>query len=328
MQLEVTIETFESFAELWNRGARTLRWSCPFVLPPWLETWWRSFGGGRTPLLLAVKEQGRVLGIAPLMIEGGEARFMGSENICDYMDCTVAAGRGRECFQALLPFLRQEGVRTLDLGPVRGDSVVVADLVPAARDLGCEILCRPEEVTVERDLPATWDDFLALLSGKERHEIRRKMRRLETAGAVRFRVIDDEAGVRPGMETFLTLFMRNRPEKRDFMTGQMSSFFRALAESLARLAGGVLRLSILEIDGVPAAAVMCLDYGSTVYLYNNGYDGRFASLSVGFLSKVLTIRDGIDRGREKYEFLKGGEPYKLRLGGRPVPLHRCRVGLR
>jgi hypothetical protein len=60
-------------------------------------------------------------------------------------------------------------------------------------------------------------------------------------------------------------------------------------------------------------------------LYNNGYEPRFRSLSLGLISKVLTIKDSIERRRERYDFLKGTEAYKQRLGGRPVPLYRCRV---
>ena len=53
----------------------------------------------------------------------------------------------------------------------------------------------------------------------------------------------------------------------------------------------------------------------------------FAALNVGLLSKVLSIRDAIQSGLRTYDFLKGDEAYKRRLGGRPLPLYRCRVEL-
>jgi CelD/BcsL family acetyltransferase involved in cellulose biosynthesis len=89
----------------------------------------------------------------------------------------------------------------------------------------------------------------------------------------------------------------------------------------------LLKLFFLDLDGKPAAAVMCFDYNSTMYLYNNGYDERFSSLSVGLLSKVLTIKKSIKSERKKYDFLKGTEAYKHRLGGKPVNLYRCQVKL-
>jgi CelD/BcsL family acetyltransferase involved in cellulose biosynthesis len=107
------------------------------------------------------------------------------------------------------------------------------------------------------------------------------------------------------------------------MTDQRTSFFRSLAEAMAE--ARLLRLYFLDIDAAPAAAVMSFDYNSTVYLYNNGYDDQYRRLSVGLLSKVYTIQDSIRRGKKKYDFLKGTEAYKHRLGGRPVQLYRCQV---
>jgi CelD/BcsL family acetyltransferase involved in cellulose biosynthesis len=110
------------------------------------------------------------------------------------------------------------------------------------------------------------------------------------------------------------------------MTDQRAAFFRSLAKAMA--AARILKLFILDLDETPAAAVLCFDYNSTVYLYNNGYDNRYRSLSVGLLTKVFTIQDSIRRGKNKYDFLKGTEVYKRRLGGKPVQLYKCRVELR
>jgi CelD/BcsL family acetyltransferase involved in cellulose biosynthesis len=105
----------------------------------------------------------------------------------------------------------------------------------------------------------------------------------------------------------------------------MASFFRTLATSMAQVK--LLKMSILSVDGTPAAAAMCFDYRSTMYLYNNGYDDRFARLSVGQLCKVLDIKDSIQRGRKKYDLLKGDEGYKHRMGGKEIPIHRCDLAL-
>ena len=173
------------------------------------------------------------------------------------------------------------------------------------------------------DLPVSWDGFLNILKGKERHEIRRKLRRLHEAADIKYRIAEDIREIRDGMDTFLRLFVSNRSDKAAFMNSRMVSFFRSLAESMAEVQ--ILKLSFLELDGTPAAALMYFDYNSTVYLYNNGYDRRFRSLSVGLLSKVLSIKESIGRGRKKYDFLKGDEAYKYRLGGKAIPLYRCQI---
>jgi hypothetical protein len=64
-----------------------------------------------------------------------------------------------------------------------------------------------------------------------------------------------------------------------------------------------------------------------VYLYNSGYDPTHSYLSVGLLSKVLSLKDSIDAGRNTCDFLKGAEEYKYRLGGREIPIYSCHIAL-
>ena len=325
MAYTVTQETLETLDSLWLDGENPLEWDCLFVLPAWLKVWWSVFSNESTPYISAVRDKDRLIGIAPLLVKGEEARFMGDPDVCDYQDFIVAPGRGREFFEKLLDHLRQQGIGRLDLNMVRADSRVLTELVAVAKSLKCEVSCEPEDVTLELDLPSSWDKFLGKLTGKQRHEVRRKLRRLNEAGDINYRLVEDFAQVMDEMETFLTLFGLSRSDKAAFMTSQMAKYFRSLAETMAK--ANLLKMYFLDLDGTPAAAVMCFDYNSTIYLYNNGYDGQFSSLSVGLLSKVLTIKDSISKGRKKYDFLKGTEEYKHRLGGKPVPLYRCQVKL-
>ncbi|MGD8687698.1 MAG: GNAT family N-acetyltransferase [Syntrophobacterales bacterium] len=325
MNYTVTQETFESLSSYWLDPENPLRWDCLFVLPNWMRVWWSVFNNGSTPYLSAVRENNKIIGIAPLMVQGKEARFIGDPDVCDYQDFIVAPEREKNFFEALINHLRGEGIRKLDLNTVRADSNILDEFSSVAENLKCKISCDPEDVTYELDLPGTWDEFLGMLTGKQRHEVRRKLRRLNEAAEVNYRVVDGFNEVMDEMETFLALFGLSRSDKAAFMTDQMAMYFRSLAETMAR--ENLLKLYFLDLDGIPAAAVMCFDYDSTIYLYNNGYDGRFSSLSVGLLSKVLTIKESIQRGKKKYDFLKGTEEYKHRLGGKPVPLYRCQVRL-
>jgi CelD/BcsL family acetyltransferase involved in cellulose biosynthesis len=164
---------------------------------------------------------------------------------------------------------------------------------------------------------------LLLLNGKHRHEVRRKLRRLLEAGRIDFKSVAEVEDAHAGMDYFLRLFKLNRPDKFAFMTDRMEAFFRCLSEEMAGC--GILKLFFLEVDDTRTAAAMCFDYAGTRYLYNNGYDDRYSQLSVGNLSKVLSIQDGIRAGLKKYDLLKGAEVYKQRLGAEPVSLYRCRI---
>ena len=321
----VTTETFDTITAYWSDPRHRLEWDCLFTLPGWLKVWWDKFGSDHIEHLCAVRNKDELIGIAPLMVQGKTARLMGDPDVCDFVDVITAPGRGRAFFENLIPYIQEQGITHLDIGAVRADSIVFGDLVAVAKDLRYETICDPEDVTMVLDLPASWDDFLNQLTGKERHETRRKLRRLNEAAQVNFRVVENPAGVAKEIETFLALFKLNRSDKSEFMSEQRAAFFRSMAVEMA--AAGILKLFFLDLDDVPAAAVMCFDYRSTMYLYNNGYDIRHKSLSVGLLSKVFTIKESIQRGKARYDFLKGPESYKRRLGGKPVQLYRCRIHL-
>ncbi len=323
MTYTVTEETFESISSYWLNPEYSLEWDCLFVLPGWLQVWWSVFGNDSATHLSAVRHGGELIGIAPLVVEGEEARFLGDPDVCDYQDFIVAPGRAQEFSEILLDHLKKEGITRLDLKPIRADSMVFRDFIGVVKGLGSEVSLEAEDVTLELALPPTWDQFLGSLSGKQRHEVRRKLRRLHEAGEIEYRLVEDVKEVADKMDSFLALFGLSRSDKATFMTSQMALYFRSLAETMAK--ANLLKLFFLDLDGTPTAAVMCFDYNSTMYLYNNGYDGRFSSLSVGLLSKVISIKESIMIGRNMFDFLKGAEEYKHRLGGIPAPLYRCQV---
>jgi CelD/BcsL family acetyltransferase involved in cellulose biosynthesis len=164
------------------------------------------------------------------------------------------------------------------------------------------------------------------LAAKQRHEVKRKLRRLWEAGSVEHRCLESVQEAGDYLDIFLELFPMSREDKADFMTPQMESFFRHIAKAMDGV--GMLRFGIIEIDRQPAAMTMGFDYNDTHYLYNSAYDPRFNYLSVGVLCKVLCLKESIEKGKKKWDFLKGGETYKYHLGGREVPLYSCQIIIR
>lgn len=259
------------------------------------------------------------------MVEGRRAAIIGGSDVCDYLDFIVSPAKTGDFFNPLLDHLEEQGLAELDLGPLRPDSTVISSLVRIAEDRGCSVSLSPHDVSLEVDLPDTWEGFLKLLKGKQRHEVKRKLRRLNEAGDINFRVVEKSEEVRQQLPTFFSLFKKSSETKAAFLTDQMASYFRALAVATSR--AKILRLCILELNDAPVAVSMCFDFKATRYLYNSGFDPRLRGLSVGLLCKVLSIKDAVEKQLRKYDFLKGGETYKYRLGGGEVPLVSCRIGL-
>jgi CelD/BcsL family acetyltransferase involved in cellulose biosynthesis len=321
----VTNITLAEYRRLWQQHHLLWQQSGPFVSPAWLSAWWQCFGGDAELLLLAVADSGRLLGVAPLMVEGRTARLIGSEDVSDHLDFLVLEGGEQQFFTILVSHLQQLGIRQLRAVPVRPESSVLKALVPWARKSGYAVGLEDRSVSVQMPLAAHWDEYLAMLSKKQRHEAKRKMRRLAEAGEVTTRRITRPQEVEVAMADFFHWFRLSREDKEIYMTPGRERFFVTLAGQLAE--AGMLNLLALEIDGAVEAMVFCFELGSTTYLYNNGFNPQFRSASIGIVSKLMTIRDSIAAGKSCYDFLNGAEEYKYQLGGREIALSACTIDL-
>jgi CelD/BcsL family acetyltransferase involved in cellulose biosynthesis len=295
------------------------------VLPFWLETVTRHLGAPGAPQILKVMQDGNLLGIAPFAVDTQGVHFLGSADVCDYQDIVTAPGQEALVVQALFDYLAAQKRCRLELGTLRPDSALFKGLEQVTANHPLKIERALEDVTFETPLPHDWEAYLLELNGKQRHEIRRKLRRLETHSAFAFRTADNNGALAGETERFLQLFRMNRADKAQFMNPAMSAYFRDLIAALAE--HRLLRLFFLEVEQKSAATVLCFDYDGVRYLYNSGYDAQFHDLSVGLISKLLSIQSGIDAGCRRFDFLKGDEVYKKRIGGQQIPLYKCTIEL-
>ncbi len=316
--LSVARESFDSLGSDWELLLLHSTADPLFCSPLWQRAWWETFGDSDDLLLIAVREGQRLLGVAPLRRHGGEISFLAGQDVTDYLDFVVASGEERPFFQALLDLLAKEPWQQLDFHCLLPHSTALNHLLEVARTQNLAVHVEQEEVSPAIDLPFDWEGYLATLGKKDRHELRRKMRRLQTT-SFRYYSVDDPAHLSSDLEDFFRLHRLSRPEKAYFMTPHMEGFFRAISSAL--LARGQLRLYFLEVDGRRVSTAMCFDRGDEILLYNSGFDPEYSHLSVGLLLKALCIMDAIESGKRRFDFLRGPEPYKYDLGGKDVPLN-------
>lgn len=317
----VSVGDCSNFIEQVQPGAGI---SNPFLAPEWLQVWWDVFGKDYSSYIKIGINNGNPVAVAPLKISGGIASFIGSPDICDYQDFLIKEGEEEEFLSLLLADMKQEGVNRLHLQHLRPDSLAITRLVPIANSLGYSVGLKQEAVCPEMNLPETFDDYLAELAKKERHEIRRKLRRLLEKGDVGFYFT---GGKHPFsseyMDEFLRLISINHPAKAKFMTPLMRQFFLKIWEKIGP--SEAMRFGCLEMQGEKIAMVLLFDYNNSIFLYNNAYNSKYASLGIGHISKVLAIKEAIDIGRHRWDFLKGDEEYKRRLGGKSINLYSLEI---
>jgi CelD/BcsL family acetyltransferase involved in cellulose biosynthesis len=319
---------FEILAEEWNDLLHRSAVDILFLTLEYQRTWWHHLGEGEV-LILAVRDGGELIGVAPLYVppdpQGQRTlSIIGCVEVADYLDFIVAKGREEEVYTALVDYLASPSAPAwdaLDLCNIHQDSPMLEILPALAEVRGWAVSTARDDVCPIVRLPGTWEEYLQMLEGKQRREIRRKMRRAGGQTALSWYVVGREHDLETEVEDFLDLMAASTPDKAAFLTPQMRNFFR----QLARVAhdAGWLQLVFLEIEGRKAAAYLNFVYNNRVLVYNSGLDWQaFPNVGAGIILTAYCIRHAIEQGREVFDFMQGDERYKYQFGGQDVEVRR------
>lgn len=323
------------FAELrpsWNSLLVRSRSDSVFLTWEWQSTWWRCLGTGDL-WLLAWHEDTELVGIAALYLvtdPAGARRLalVGCIEVSDYLDVIVDARYEEPVLQALLAWLtgpEAPAWDVLDLCNLPQVSVTPQQLPELAASMGLAALTEVEDVCPVIALPDDWEAYLEQqVNKKQRHEIRRKLRRIEREAQVHCYVVDPGYDLAQETAAFIDLHRLSTQDKHSFMTPDMQVFFHEMTQAMAE--AGWLYLAFVEVNGDRAAAMLGFLYHNRLLIYNSGYDPEaYAELSPGIVLTSYTIQDAIRRGVQVFDFLQGGEVYKYRFGATDTLVYRTQV---
>ena len=264
-----------------------------------------------------------VVAIASLAKSGNTISFMGSQDTFDYNDFLIRLGYEEGFYQTLLESMDNQDFQNLCLFSLRDTSPTLELFPDMARKMGYTVEIEEEDVTSGIALPGTWDEYLALLNKKDRHELRRKLRRMDSQSDWKWYSLSEPTQVAERLSEFISLMRQSRADKDEFMTPERERFFSNITQRMAEL--GQLHLYFLDMDGSTVATSLCFDYGGSRLLYNSGYDPDYGYFSVGLLLNAMCLKDAIDIGLTYFDFLRGPEPYKAHLGGQQRSLYQMVV---
>jgi hypothetical protein len=247
----------------------------------------------------------------------------GSRDVWDYRDFVIQPGWEEDAFKSLSGLLKEDSFNFIELNSIAQFSPT-ADVFPKTMEsFGFRVFREIEETVINLPLPATWDRFLEALNAKDRHELRRKIRRIEKEGSCEWVRDVDPSSLGEKVNLFLELHRKSRRDKSEFMTAEMEAYFRDLAKGF--LEKGWLDLSFLRFQGKEIAAFFSFDFAETKFIYNSGYDPDFSWYSPGIVLSAYCIRGAIENGMKRFNFLRGREDYKYHLGGREEANFRLRA---
>lgn len=269
----------------------------PFPHPPFLEA---AEGAMDTEGEIIVT--GGAAG-AVAFVEGPDGiRFAGPETLTDYHsplgDATAV----------MAEFFASRPGATFVLDSLPTDAL--GTVTDALDEVGATYTETTHAATGVLRLPESTDAWLSSIGKKERHEVRRKRRRYaEEQGPWVVRSADGG-----GLDRFVDLHRMAPGPKGSFMTDRMRSYFGSLLER----AGASIH-ELVSDDRVVASA-FGFETEDAYYYYNSAYDTDAAHSSPGIVLVSELIDRQIERGAAIFDFLKGAEAYKHRLGARPRPL--------
>jgi CelD/BcsL family acetyltransferase involved in cellulose biosynthesis len=262
------------------------------------------------------------------------AIFFGASYHADYATVLAAPADLPAVCEALADYIAEPTARrpwdVVDLRRLRcGDPA--ADALAVA--LGAREIAEGWTLNVDREdvcpvvtLPAgaEVEDYLATLGKKQRHEIRRKVRRAAAIGEIR---LDDSTDPVADLEAFITLHQKKWGADGLFpdTEGGVQSrvFFRRLFELHG--ADGPLRLTFLSVDGRRIASGIHFVTDDSYLYYNAGVDPDARELSPGVLMVHAYMERALAAGISRVDFLRGDESYKYEWGAVDEPIQRVLI---
>lgn len=315
---------FEDLASEWNGLLRRSTQDIIFLTHEWQHTWWQAYQPGALFMVTGRDQGGKLVGIAPWFIETRSdrrtIRTIGCVDVTDYLDIIVDQDYMDQFLEAVASLLseRAEDFDKINLCNIPDDSALLTRWPGILQSCGFKVKIEQQEVCPVIPLPGSWDDYLSQLDKKQRHELRRKIRR--AGQQVDWYIVGPEHDLDQELTAFMALMAASSPEKAKFLKNtQNAAFFRAIAPRLQ--AAGWLQLAFLTVGEERAAAYFNLDWHHRVMVYNSGQDiERFGALSPGIVLLAFTIRHAIETGHTEFDMLRGNETYKYHMGGQDTPV--------
>lgn len=334
---------FDELASEWRQLVDRCAQPSPFLSAEWFKLWWRFFGEKKQLSVWSVRDtEQTLLAIVPFYKQGESYQFLGNLELSDYADLIVDGERPTEVSAALQDFFSQRlSWQNLQLLSVSAGSPTISFLADQSSEHSWSFTSETQTVCPVIQLPNDWDSYLELIGKKQRHEVKRKWRNLasehecqifcfesedkisvaglpaEPTELLSYQSTTELAGSQPTIANAFSLFhdlhQNSSTEKNTFWTPAITEFFPALLKSFADQ--GWLRLFFLTVDGKPVATSLAFLSHQTFFLYNAGYDLTYQPLSVGQVLTSATIQYATQLKLKRYDFLRGDEIYKFRLGG-------------
>lgn len=336
LRVEVVTQAdeFEAMRDDWHQLEEASDNFSVFMSWEWMYTWWEVFGRGKQLHIITVRDHNdKLVGLVPVMRVRKLAGLRRSEELAfigtgaraksDYLGFMAAGPQRNRITQLELDRLLSD---VADLGQatlsgIAGDDVDTGRLLAAtvARGFACAVA--NDSVSVNGELPATFEEFIASVPSKNRRNyLRHQEERLrDTFDSVEYVECESRQDLPAFIEILGSLVderVRSGIAKSAWRNEHFREFIERVCERL--LSRGVVKLDLLRLDRRVGAAMLGFAYRGTHFCYQLGFDGAYAKYGPVHCLLGTRIRRLISDGVTRFEFGRGVARYKARyFQGRP-----------
>ena len=276
----------------------------PFLNYSINKIWYDIFGKGTELKIITDK----INFIAPMLIKEDIAYFCGGKDLFDYHNFVYKDTIHIESIKSVLNQLFiEQSVNKIELNSIVEESQLHKTLLNFQNEYDFEFI--DEDVSPMINLPESFDEYLSNLSKKNRHEIRRKIRKFEKN--FEFKIVNaNDENINKLLVEFIKL-MKLNPEKKLFLNSDRVEFMnKVIKDSILNDRG---ELSFIEIDNNLISTSFSFKNNHKLFVYNSGFNNDYSEYSVGLMNHVYNIKNKIGN-YNVMDFLRGNEEYKYRIG--------------
>jgi CelD/BcsL family acetyltransferase involved in cellulose biosynthesis len=316
------IGDYESFVALereWNETVERARIPHPFLRHEWVRTWWDSFRGDRQLHIVIVRDDNRIVGIAPLMRESAVVYGLPVRRLAllanDHTPRTgfVVAGDEDKVHRAIWHSLSSEMDRwdVLQLTQLERTSPTMKAMSALASADQLPLGTWKSNDSPYLELAGTWDGYWASLPAKFRSNVRNRLTRLKQVGEPSLDILSDTAAIAAAYDDAWRLEASGWKDKEGTSIGsdpKVQKFYTLLAERAAN--GGWLRLLFLTVGGRRIAVSYSAVYDRRLFLLKTGHDRELHACSPFKLLTYFAAQEAYARGLCEIDFLGDTEAWK------------------
>ncbi len=307
-------EDFTRLEPEWDLLLRQSPVDDAFLTWEWLHTWWKHYGQRYQLFLLVAREDGRLVGAAPLMLQtekilGLKIRVLRNIGIAPDASGIIIQNGREDVLTKIALWLRDN--RSL------WDVLMIGEIPPGGINVDAWTagftgsLFRAQVYTTRHfylPIDGDWDRYNQRLSKKLRKDVRRNMRNLQNGPGLQYcHKLDREAD----SQDIETVFRVNQKARHVYLyrDDREREFHQDLAAAMARK--GWLDIHFLFVGNHPVAFRYGFRYNQVYEDWRTGFDEAYPSFSLGKVLLYLLIQDGFEHGLKCLDFMQGDEDYKL-----------------